>query len=174
MADPRDQEAALRRAWQARVSLTSIRGVAWDMASVGKFLGLKRRGSRAALALLVLALGGCAGIGGSAAPPPTDPNVLPKDYRQQVAAFMRVFLDDPVKIRDAHISEPVLRPVGGATHYVSCVRYNPRSSQGQYEGNTERVALFLGGRLNQFLPASPELCRGVVYQRFPEAEVLVP
>jgi hypothetical protein len=138
--------------------------------------GLKGHRIRAALAALVLALGGCTGIGmgRSAAPPPADPNVLPQNYKERVAAFMRVYLDNPVRVRDAYISEPMLRPVGGATHYVSCVRYNPRNTQGQYEGNTERVALFLGGRLNQFLPASPELCGGVAYQRFPEAEVLVP
>jgi hypothetical protein len=140
---------------------------------VGKLCGIKARGHWPAWAL-VLALGGCAGTGGSATPPPTDPNVLPNNHRQQVADFMRVFLVDPTKIRDAYISEPMLKPVGVSTHYVSCVRYNPRDSSGKYEGNTERVALFLGGRLNQFLPATPEACRGAAYQRFPEAEVLVP
>jgi hypothetical protein len=124
--------------------------------------------------LLALAGAGCSGIGGAAKPPPTEPNVLPANFKQDVADFMRLYLDNPVKIRDAYISEPALKPVGGSTHYVSCVRYNPRDSAGRYEGNTERVALFLGGRLNQFLPANPDLCRGVVYQRFPEAEVLVP
>lgn len=122
----------------------------------------------------MLVLGGCGSIGGSKPPPPTDPNVLPKDYKQTVADFMRVFLEDPVKIRDAYISEPMLKPVGGSTHYVICVRFNPRDSSGQYQGNTERMALFLGGRLNQFLPVTAEACQGAVYQRFPEAEVLVP
>jgi hypothetical protein len=36
------------------------------------------------------------------------------------------------------------------------------------------MALFLGGRLNQFLPVERDVCAGVVYQRFPEAEVIVP
>jgi hypothetical protein len=145
-----------------------------ELATVRKFLGLKGRGHGTALILVLVMLGGCTGMGGSPAPPPTDPNVLPKNYKQTVADFMRLYLDDPVKIRDAYISEPMLRPVGASTHYVSCVRYNPRDSTGRYQGNTERMALFLGGRLNQFLPATPEACRGVVYQRFPEAEVLVP
>jgi hypothetical protein len=128
------------------------------------------------LAFCVLALGGCTGTGGSTTPPPvpTEANVLPKNHRQQVVDFMRVYLVDPVKVRDAYISEPMLKPVGGTTHYVSCVRYNPRDVNGRYEGNTERVALFLGGRLNQFLPSTPEFCRGVVYQRLPEAEAMVP
>jgi hypothetical protein len=130
--------------------------------------------ARSAIAVLAISLGGCAGTVGSAKPPPVDPNAPPNNHKEQVAGFMRVHLNDPVKIRDAYISEPMLKPIGGSMHYVSCVRYNPRDSSGQYEGNTERVALFLGGRLNQFLPATPELCRGAVYQRFPEAEVLVP
>jgi hypothetical protein len=100
--------------------------------------------------------------------------VLPKNYRQQIVDFMRLNLVDPVKVRDAYISEPALKPVGGSPHYVSCVRYNPRDGSGRYEGNTERMALFLGGRLNQFLPATPEACQGAMYQRFPEAEVMVP
>ena len=146
------------------------------MAGVWERCGFRGRGHWPAGVLLVLALalGGCAGTGGPATPPPTDPNVLPKNHREQVADFMRTYLIDPVKVRDASISEPMLKPFSGATYYVSCVRYNPRDTGGRYEGITERVALFLGGRLNQFLPANPELCRGVIYQRFPEAEVMVP
>jgi hypothetical protein len=128
----------------------------------------------AVLSLLALAAGGCAGAGRSAQAPPAEPNVLPKNYKQDVADFMRLNLANPVGIRDAFISEPTLKPVGTSSHYVSCVRFNPRDSTGRYEGNTEQVVLFLGGRLNQFLPANPDLCRGAVYQRFPEAEVLVP
>jgi hypothetical protein len=57
---------------------------------------------------------------------------------------------------------------------MSCVRYNARNSQGQYEGNDEMMAIYYGGGVNQFLPINRELCANAVYQRFPEAEVLVP
>jgi hypothetical protein len=124
--------------------------------------------------LLALMLGACSGFGGSSTPAAIDPNTFPKNYRQEVADFMRVSLEDPVKIRDAFISEPALKPVARATHYVACVRFNPRNTQGQYQGNTERMALFLGGRLNQFLPMERDACAGAAYQRFPEAEALVP
>ena len=133
-------------------------------------------GGQPALApvLLALMLGACSGFGGSSKPPATEANTLPKNYRQEVADFMRLSLDNPVKIKDAFISEPVLKPIAGMPHYVSCVRFNPRDTQGQYQGNTERIALFLGGRLNQFLPMERDACAGAAYQRFPEAEILVP
>jgi hypothetical protein len=133
-------------------------------------------GGRPALApvLLALMLGACSGFGGSSTPAATDANTFPKNYRQEVAEFMRRSLENPVKVKDAFISEPALKPVAGMTHYVSCVRFNPRNTEGQYQGNTERIALFLGGRLNQFLPMERDACAGAAYQRFPEAEVLVP
>ena len=41
-------------------------------------------------------------------------------------------------------------------------------------GNQNNVAIFLGGRLNQFLPGNPELCANLAYQRFSEVEAMVP
>jgi hypothetical protein len=125
--------------------------------------------------LLALALGGCSGFGTSKPPPlPTDPNVFPANYKSDVADFLRTYLNNPTKVRDAYISAPALKPFGSGTHYISCLRYNPRDAGNRYTGNEEWVAAFLGGRLNQFLPGNPELCASAVYQRFPEAEVLVP
>jgi hypothetical protein len=134
----------------------------------------------AAVALLALALGGCSGFSGfpgfgkTAEPPPTDPNLYPAKYRSEIATFLRTYLNNPTKVRDAYISQPTLKPYGGTNHYISCVRYNPRDNNNRYTGNETKVAEFLGGRLNQFLLGNDELCANAVYQRFPEAEVLVP
>jgi hypothetical protein len=119
-------------------------------------------------------LGGCSGLGGSTEPPPPDPNLYPKNYRQQIADFLRTYLSDPTGVRDGFISEPALRPVGQRSQYVSCVRYNPRDSNKQYLGRQEDVAIFLGGRITQYLKATPELCGNAVYQRYPEIEKSVP
>ena len=67
-----------------------------------------------------------------------------------------------------------LKPVAGKPQYVTCVRYNPRDSANKYEGNTQRLVIFLGGKMNQFLPDDPQLCAGLAYQRFPEIESMVP
>jgi hypothetical protein len=128
---------------------------------------------RGRAALIALALGGCSGFGAST-PPPQDPNLFPAEFRAEIAQFMRTYLENPTKVRDAFVSTPALKPIGGASRYVACVRYNPRDSRNRYQGNEERIAIFWAGRLNQFLAADREQCSNAVYQRFPEAEVLVP
>jgi hypothetical protein len=133
------------------------------------------------MVLIVLILGGCSGSGptlgfGKSAPPPppTDPNVFPAKYRSEVVDFMRTWLNNPSNVRDAFITEPALRPVAGTPHYIACVRYNPRATDKGYEGPQQRLAIFLGGRLTQFLPDDPSLCAGLSYQRFRELEAMKP
>jgi hypothetical protein len=128
----------------------------------------------ASVALLAILLGGCDSFGHKPPPPPTDPNVYPTRYRAEVTELLRTYLNNPRKLRDPQISEPALRPVSGVQHYVSCVRYTARGAGGAYTEQGSKVAIFLGGRLTQFLEASPELCGGALYQRFPEAEAIVP
>ena len=71
---------------------------------------------------------------------------------------MRTYLSNPTKVKDAYVAEPVLRPVAGTTHYITCVRYNPRDGANQYLGNQTNLGIFLGGELTQFLPADPQMC----------------
>ena len=54
------------------------------------------------------------------------------------------------------------------------MRYNPRDTKNQYEGNQTNLAVFLGGKLSQFLPETPEMCSGLAYMRYPEIESMVP
>ena len=146
-------------------------------------LELKTRRGFVVMAALLLAsgLGGCSGtsvsdfsFGKPNTPPQIDPNLFPADYKPEIAAFMRTYLDNPTQVRDAYVGTPVLKPVAGTPRYVACVRYNPRDAANKYEGNTQNVAIFLGGKLNQFLPGDPQLCTGLAYQRFPEIESMVP
>jgi hypothetical protein len=130
-------------------------------------------GRGAAAMLVLLALGACSTFGGRGEAP-EDPNLFPKDHRTKVADYLRTYLNNPTGVRDAYISEPMLKPVGQRTQYVACVRFNPRDEKNQYMGNQDAVAIFLAGRLNQFLMDQRDLCDNVAYQRFPEAEVLKP
>jgi hypothetical protein len=144
-------------------------------------LGLNRVRFRSVPALLAVVLGGCTagsltGVSFSRAPepPPLVPVAYPEKYRVQIADFMRTYLHNPTKVKDAFIGEPVVKPVGGTPLYVTCVRYNPRDSKNQYEGGKTNLAVFLGGKLSQFLPGDPELCSGLTYARSPEIEAMVP
>ena len=125
------------------------------------------------------ALGGCSGsfselIGKQSESLPSDPKLFPATYKTEVAAFMRTYLGNPTRVKDAFIGEPVLKPVAGVEQYVTCVRYNPRDSKNQYQGNQTNLAIFVGGHLTQFLPGDAAICAGLAYQRYPDVESMVP
>ena len=133
------------------------------------------------LILLAAALGGCSddlaskfAFGKQPQAPQVEPNLYPAKYRTEIAEFMRTYLNNPTKVKDAFIATPVLRPFGGVPHYVSCVRYNPRDADNKYEGPQTNLAVFLGGRINEFLPGDEQICAGLNYQRYPEIESMVP
>ena len=75
------------------------------------------------------------------------------------------------RVRDASIAQPVLKPMDKVPQYITCVRYSPLDSRNQPTGNETKLAIFLGGRLMQFLPGDPQVCAGLTYQRFPELDV---
>jgi hypothetical protein len=162
--------------WRSVAGLISIaRGVRQEDGVTGR---TTRVGKAVGLAgMLCALLTGCEAMSsfGSKKEAAVDPNTYPTRYRQEVSQFMRTYLNNPRNVRDAFISEPALKPVAGPPRYVSCVRYNPRGTGDQYEGITERAAIFFSGDITQFIKSTPELCGGnVVYQRFPELEKLVP
>jgi hypothetical protein len=85
---------------------------------------------------------------------------------------MRVYLNNPVGVRDAVVAEPVQRTVGGRVRYVVCVRYSERQPDGTYREPREKAVLFVSGRADRVLPAGGEECVGAVYAPFPELEKL--
>jgi hypothetical protein len=124
-------------------------------------------------------LGGCSGSGlpdltSYYKEKVTGQNTFPADYKQELASFLRTYIDNPRQVRDAYIAPPVLRPVGGQPRYVTCVRYNPRNFENKYEGNQEKLAIFIDGKMNQFVDSDPQICPGLAYQRYPEIENMVP
>jgi hypothetical protein len=126
---------------------------------------------RAALVCAALSLGACGGVHNQAREA-ADPNIAPVNYKPDIQAFLRTYLNDPTKIRGAFISEPALMQVGGVQRYVSCLKFNARKSSGEYEGSKERLVLFLSGRLDTTVMAKPDQCAKAAYQPFPEIERL--
>jgi hypothetical protein len=97
---------------------------------------------------------------------------LPASYRADIVAFMRTYLNDPVGIRDAALSEPEIRSFDSTERYVACLRYNARKSPGQYAGPKDSLVLFLDGRLDRIVDNAREFCKNASYKPFPELERL--
>jgi hypothetical protein len=101
-------------------------------------------------------------------------NVFPKDYKQDLQAFLRTYLNDPSHIRNAGVSQPARKSVGGGERYVACVRYNARNSVGKYAGPKDGAAVYVSGKLDRFLDGKQAqlYCKDAAYAPFPELEQL--
>jgi hypothetical protein len=129
----------------------------------------------AAILLLPVALAACAGSDdgrsisftsarGSANQP------YPNNYRAELLAFMKTYLNNPVGVHEAALADPLERTVGGRLRYVTCLRFVPRESDGSYRESRERAILFVDGRLDRVVENAGETCAGAVYAPFPELE----
>jgi hypothetical protein len=102
--------------------------------------------------------------------------VLPESYKAEIIAFMRTYLNDPANVRDAFITEPVMKPVGGRNQYAVCLRYNAKNTDGKYMGSKDTLAVFDRGRfdrmIDQFPKDTPHPCADADYKHFPELEAL--
>ena len=101
---------------------------------------------------------------------PDTPQSFPGNYRAELLAFLRTYLNNPAGVRDAQMAEPVMRDINGRMRYVSCLRYSARESDGSYREPRERAVLFVNGRLDRMIEKSGELCSGVALAPFPEME----
>ena len=95
---------------------------------------------------------------------------FPKDYRAEILAFMRTYLNNPVGVHDAAMAEPMQRTIVGRLRYVSCLRFTPRESDGSYGQPRERAIVYVDGRLDRFVENAGEPCAGATYAPFPELE----
>jgi hypothetical protein len=96
----------------------------------------------------------------------------PANYKAELLAFLRTYLNDPVGVREASMAEPVQRSVGGRLRFVSCLRYNARESDGSYRGAREHGVVYIDGRLDRIIENVTDTCAGAAYAPFPEMEKL--
>jgi hypothetical protein len=102
-------------------------------------------------------------------------NVTPQNYKSDLIAFLRTYLNHPEGVRGASVSQPTLMRVGPGERYVVCVRYNARDMVGKYAGQKEGAAVFASAKLERYIdqPAAVrELCKSAAYAPFPELEAL--
>jgi hypothetical protein len=95
---------------------------------------------------------------------------FPANYRAELLAFMKTYLNNPVGVRDAVMADPLQRSVGGRQRYVSCLRFSPKDSDGSYRESRERAIVYVDGRLDHVVEKTGELCAGVAYAAFPDLE----
>ena len=127
--------------------------------------------NRLAILLLPIALAACAdGRSFSLFGDKDTPQSFPENYRAELLAFMRTYLNNPVGVRDAALGEPVMRDVNGRMRYIACLRYSARESDGSYREPRDRAVLFLNGRLDRMIEKGGELCAGVALAPFPDLE----
>jgi hypothetical protein len=122
------------------------------------------------LSALAVGLIGCSSKGSKE--PEEYPYAFPADYKNEILLTLTNMLDNPTNVRDAFISEPVLRQAGKEQRYVICVRSNSRDGAGQYTGSTDRIGYFYAGHLTQLIDATKEQCGNAAYKPFPELEKL--
>jgi hypothetical protein len=122
------------------------------------------------LSIVILAVTACSSSSSKA--PEENPNQFPANYKEEILNTMSRTLDDPTNIRDAYISEPVIRRAGIEERYIVCVRSNSRDVSKQYIGSKDRVGYFYAGHLNQLVEATNGQCANAAYKPFPELEKL--
>jgi hypothetical protein len=116
------------------------------------------------LLLASLAIAGCS----NAPKPAVDANVMPTDYRNQIATYLGQVVTDRADFRNSLIAPPVLKPVGATEHYIVCVQLNGRNQ------HKDKVVIYLGTNINQFVDATPGQCADAAYQPFKELTALLP
>ena len=102
-------------------------------------------------------------------------NVFPAQYKNDLLAFLRTYLNNPEHVRSGALAPPTLLKVGPGQRYVACLRYNARDSENHYMGPKEGAAVYVSGRLDQFLDQRQvvkDLCKDAAFAPFPELEKL--
>src|SRR5215472_14788324 len=129
------------------------------------------RGARVAacgaVALLAIALSGCASFSAQKDPKDVDPNIMPTDYKASVLAFLQNNPYGLIGVRAAELAPPELKPFGTESRYVVCLR-----AAGP-DWRKEKMFIYYSGTINQFIDATPEGCGTAAYQGFPEITTLM-
>ena len=140
-------------------------------------LRLGKSAKIAAILLLPIVLAACAGSDDGKSITYTDDRGVsnqpyPNNYRAEVLAFMKTYLNNPVGVHDAAMAEPVQRVIGGRLRYITCLRYSPRDSDGNYREPRERAILYVDGRLDRLVENAAEPFAGAVFAPFPELQTM--
>jgi hypothetical protein len=113
-------------------------------------------------------------------------NVPPQNYKPDLLAFMRTYLNNPENVRNAAMSEPQKLQVLDTERYAACLRYNAKDGSGRYTGLRDHLAVFVSGKFDRLIELGRadaagggerlrplrEYCAAASYQPIPELEQL--
>lgn len=104
-------------------------------------------------------------------------NVSPLNYKSDIIALMRNYLNEPAGVRSAGVSLPTRKTMPGepGERFIACVRFDARKAGGGYAGVKTGAALYVSGKLDRFLDTprvANEICKDAAYELFPELEKL--
>ena len=131
---------------------------------VANAAAMKAARTATGLLLASLTIAGCS----NTPKPEVDANVMPTDYRNQVATYLGQVVTDRADFRSSMIGSPVLKQVGANEHYIVCVMLNGHNQ------HKEKIVIYLGPNINQFIDATPGQCADAAYQPFKELAALLP
>jgi hypothetical protein len=119
--------------------------------------------------VLALSLTGCGGSSmfGARNDAAEEAKLYPANYKADIVAFLRTYLNDPSNIRDPAVAEPSFQQVGPENRYAACLRFNAKATGGTYSGMKDNLVIFVGGKLDRMVPAQ-DRCTAAAYQPFPE------
>jgi hypothetical protein len=130
-------------------------------------VALKPGISRALSVCLVLnlaaAVAGCSELGFGTQPDKrVDPNKFPESYKKDLLTYAQAHPTELRDAREASITAPALTQFGTESRYFVCLRATAP------DWRKEKMVIFFGGRMNQFVDADSEHCGAAQYQPFPE------
>jgi|HubBroStandDraft_1064217.scaffolds.fasta_scaffold29180_4 hypothetical protein len=129
----------------------------------------RRAGARRLLALGAVLVGLVLAHCSSFSTPPkyVDPNLFPANYKASLMTFLGTNPYGMVGAISADLSPPVLKPFGTESRFVACMRAAGPNWQKQ------KMAVFYGGEINQFVDATEEACKDAAYAPFPELPAML-
>jgi hypothetical protein len=100
-------------------------------------------------------------------------NVAPRDYKADILAFMRTYLNDPTNVRNAAVSAPARKTLPGdpGERIVSCLRYTAKKSDGTYAAPKTGIVVYGSGKLDRFIDTAKVVkvvCENAAFEPFPE------
>ena len=111
------------------------------------------------LSVFTLAVAGCSSNGKA---PEEDPNVFPASYKDEILNTLTNLLEDPTNVRNAYISDPVLRAVGKDQRYTVCVRSDSRNANKEYMGSKDPGSVRVSMVFNSGFSGNPRRCLSAI------------